>query len=242
VPPRGNEKAQHIHRLFNSVAPRYDLMNDLMTLGLHRRWRAHAVKLAGTLEPGGWGLDLCCGSGDFLALLLDITGGKGHFIGMDFSEEMLALARRRFSRQVAGGTVELILGDVRDLSSLPAREFSMVTCGFGLRNVAEPSRVLEQAGERLRPDGAFVSLDLTRPAPLLLQPAVALYMRWLIPLLARIVAGAGPQYLWLHESRQSFPTRDELAELMRMLGYRRVRIVNYGCGVVAAHIGYRRGI
>lgn len=235
---RPEDKARHVRGLFDSIARRYDLMNDLMTLGRHRRWRAQAVKLAGTLERGGRGLDLCCGSGDFLKAMLDATGSEGSFVGMDFSRQMMARAHERFRRQIADGRVELILGDASDLSSLPSGRFDLVTCGFGLRNVADLSRVLMQARERLRPGGAFVSLDLTRPAPLLLRPVVSVYMRFFIPLLARLVVGAPAQYFWLHESRLKFPAREELAALMEDTGYQRIRIVNYAFGVVAAHIGY----
>jgi len=238
MPQTREEKAAYVQRLFGSIARRYDLMNDLMTLGMHRRWRAHAVSLAGTLERGGWGLDLCCGSGDFLKLMLRVTRGEGHFVGVDFSEEMLALARRRFSAEIEKGTVELFLADVSDLSFLPASQFDLVTCGLGLRNVADLSKTLLQARRRLRPGKALGSLDLTRPAPLPLRPVVSVYLRWIIPLLARLVVGAPGQYLWLHESRLRFPTRGDLAGLMEEVGYERLRVVSYAFGVVAAHIGY----
>ncbi len=232
-------KPQRVRRVFTSIAFRYDLLNTLMTFGLHRNWRRSSIRLAGGMPKGGRGLDIGCGTGDYVCEMLVSSGGTARLTGVDFSREMLNVARRRFSGEIERGQVELVEADVTDLTFLPEASFDMVTAGFALRNLAEPGRALGEVFRVMKPGGAFVSVDVCRPFPVWLRPLAEFYLRFAVPALATLVAGRAGEYRWLHESLAVCPDRHELEGVLKDAGFTEVKQVLYGLGVVAGHLARR---
>ena len=229
-------KQQRVRRVFKSIASRYDLLNTLMTFGLHHRWRRASIRLAGGMPQGGYGLDLGCGTGDYLREMLDSSDGKAAVTGVDFTVEMLEIARRRLSAEIERGQVELVTGDASDLSFLPDARFDMVTAGFTLRNLTDLARAFDEIHRVMKPGGAFVSIDVCRPFPLWLRPAAELYLRFVVPAIAALVSGKPGEYRWLHESLATCPDRNSLASMLKAAGFVEVRLIPFGLGVVVGHI------
>ncbi|MCD6282521.1 ubiquinone/menaquinone biosynthesis methyltransferase [bacterium] len=232
-------KPQRVQRVFSSIAHRYDLLNTLMTFGLHRRWRRASIRLAGGMLEGGQGLDLGCGTGDFLHEMLVSSANTAVVTGVDFTAEMLAVAQQRFAPEIERGQVKLVTGDASDLSFLPEDRFGMVTAGFTLRNLADLPRALGEAHRVMKPGGAFVSVEVCRPFPVWLRPLAELYLRLAVPVLAALVSGKLGEYRWLHESLATCPDRYELAGMLKAAGFTEVRQVPFGLGVVVAHLAQK---
>lgn len=230
-------KREYVHRLFGRISRRYDLMNSLISFGLHRRWRRGCVYLAGGLPDGGAGLDLCCGTGDFIAEMLRSCSGRCTVTGVDFSREMLEIAQARFRAEVDSGQVALHQADATDLSFLPGDHFDLVTIGFGLRNVTGINAVLRGVQRVLKPGGALVNLDLSHPVPPLIRPFAALWLNIGVPWLGRMLFGAANEYSWLGRSLRAFPAKDELIRLFQAAGLTNARAIPFGMGAVCAHVG-----
>jgi len=236
----GNEKARRVHKVFENIAHRYDLMNNLISFGLHKRWKAKTVELARIPLESAFVLDIGCGTGDYIDIVLAKSKGRvGKVVGVDFSARMIEIAGQRFASEIASGKVELHRADVMDLSFLPDSRFSLVTAGFVLRNVSDIRTLLRQVFTKLKPTGAFVSLDLSKPVPPPIRPFSFLYVRLFLPFLASAVAGAREEYLWLFESLKTFPTTKELKDIIVEVGFDSVTVRSFGLGVVATHIGYK---
>lgn len=207
----GAEKRSAVKRMFAEIAPVYDLLNGLMSLSLHGRWRALAVgKL--NLRPGGSALDVCCGTGDFMKPLRKAVGGSGAVCGLDFCAPMLDRAK-------AKGFGELMLGDACNLP-VASESFDAVSVGWGIRNVPDIDRAHREAFRVLRPGGAFVSLDMARPRSLAGKVSGKL-ANVAVPLLGRLF-GKGEAYTYLPKSTQRFMSREQLAESMRNAGFQDV--------------------
>jgi demethylmenaquinone methyltransferase/2-methoxy-6-polyprenyl-1,4-benzoquinol methylase len=212
--------------MFDRIAPVYDLMNRLMTLGLDRGWRRLTV--AAVVGPGDRVLDACCGTGD-LAVAAEREGGI--VTGLDFSARMLERARRK------SPTVEWVEGD---LLALPFADgaFDAATVGFGVRNVADLERALGELRRVLRPGGRLAILEITQPrGPL--RPFFRLWFDVLVPLAGRVLPGGGA-YAYLPASVRRFPTAEELAALLARTGFERVRVRLLGGSIVALHTAVRR--
>ena len=236
----GDEKARKVHNVFENIAHRYDLMNNLISFGLHKRWKAKTVELARIPLESASVLDIGCGTGDYVEIVLTKSKGRVEkVVGVDFSAKMIEIAKQRFAREIARGKVELHKADIMDLSFLPDSRFSLVTAGFILRNVSDIRTVLRQVFAKLALGGAFVSLDLAKPVPLLMRPLSFLYVRLFLPFLANAIAGAKEEYLWLFESLKTFPTTKELKDVMIEVGFDSVMVKSFGLGVVASHIGFK---
>jgi demethylmenaquinone methyltransferase / 2-methoxy-6-polyprenyl-1,4-benzoquinol methylase len=209
--------------MFDRIAPVYDVMNRVMTAGLDRRWRAATA--AAVVHPGDRVLDACCGTGD-LALACARIGGK--VTGLDFSERMLARARRK-----APG-LEWIRGD---LLSLPFEDasFDAATIGFGIRNVDGVELALRELHRVLAPGGRLGILEITRQTGLL-APFYRAWFDGVVPLLGKVLPG-GSAYTYLPASVRRFARPDELAALVRDAGFRDVRYQLFAGGIVALHTG-----
>jgi len=226
--------AEQVNRMFDRVAARYDLLNSLMSAGLHHRWRERAADRA-ALGPGETALDVCCGTGDLAFELAGRIGPDGHVVGCDFSEPMLDLARDKAgARNVSGVRFEWA-----DALNLPydAGRFDAVTVGFGVRNFADRDRGIREMARVLRPGGRLVILEFTRPQRL---PFSAFYSLWfdrIAPILGRI--SDNPEaYAYLAESVRSFPSPLGLAERMdRVAGLEGIRYSILAGGIVTIHTG-----
>jgi demethylmenaquinone methyltransferase / 2-methoxy-6-polyprenyl-1,4-benzoquinol methylase len=221
--------------MFDRVAGRYDVLNSVMTAGLHHRWRERAAERT-ELGPGDAALDVCCGTGDLALELAGRVAPEGHVVGCDFSEPMLDLAREKAA---AGGT-----GGVRfewaDALSLPydAGRFDAVTVGFGVRNLADLDRGLAEMARVLRPGGRLVILEITQPTRPPLSTFYSLWFDRIVPLLGSF-SGDPEAYSYLPESVRSFPSPAGLAERMDRAGFDRIRYTVLAGGIIAIHSGLR---
>jgi demethylmenaquinone methyltransferase/2-methoxy-6-polyprenyl-1,4-benzoquinol methylase len=226
--------AEQVNRMFDRVAARYDLLNSLMSAGLHHRWRERAAERA-QLAPGGSALDVCCGTGDLTLELASRLAPGGSVVGCDFSEPMLDLAREKAEARKAEG----VRFEWADALSLPydAGRFDAVTVGFGLRNFADRDRGLREMARVLRPGGRLVVLEFTRPSR---PPFSTFYSLWfdrIAPVLGRI-SDDPEAYAYLAESVRSFPGPRELAEKMdRAAGLEAIRYSILAGGIVTIHTG-----
>jgi demethylmenaquinone methyltransferase/2-methoxy-6-polyprenyl-1,4-benzoquinol methylase len=209
--------------MFDRIAPVYDAMNRLMTAGLDRRWRRLAVELV--VQPGDRVVDACCGTGD-LALAAERQGGR--VVGLDFSERMLARARRK------SGSIDWVRGDVLALP-FDDGSFDVVTVGFGVRNVDDLSAAIRELRRVLRPAGRLAILEITQPrGPL--RPFFAVWFDRIVPLLGTVLPG-GRAYAYLPASVKRFPGAEELTELLAECGFGDVRFRLLGGSIVALHTG-----
>jgi len=216
--------------MFDDIAPNYDLMNRVMTMGQDQRWRRFVVKKAG--DPGsGMALDLATGTGDIVALMERQYPG-GQYVGADFSLNMLREAKKRFSGQA-------IDWQASDANNLPYRDnsFESVTFGYLLRNVDDSLVVLKEIYRVLRPGGRVVCLDTTPPEKNILYPFIRFYFRFGIPLLGRFIASDEAAYSYLTGSTMGFHKAEELADIFRTAGFRGVDYKKFMMGTIGIHWG-----
>jgi demethylmenaquinone methyltransferase / 2-methoxy-6-polyprenyl-1,4-benzoquinol methylase len=230
------EKARRVRAVFDSVAARYDLMNDLMSGGTHRLWKRFALA-ALNLHPGQTALDVAAGSGDLALGLARQVGARGLVTLTDINAAMLARGRDRLIDAGFFGTVQCVQANAEVLPFADA-SFHGVTIGFGLRNVTDKARALASMYRVLKPGGQLVVLEFSRPrAPL--QGAYDAYSFKILPLLGRYVAGDEASYRYLAESIRMHPRQDVLLEMLRAAGLEGCRYHNLSGGIVAVHRGYK---
>jgi demethylmenaquinone methyltransferase/2-methoxy-6-polyprenyl-1,4-benzoquinol methylase len=219
--------------MFDRVAGRYDLLNSLMSAGLHHRWRERAADRA-ELRPGDAALDVCCGTGDLTLELAGRVAPGGTVIGCDFSEPMLDLAREKARRRGADGA----RFEWADALSLPydAGRFDAVTVGFGVRNFADRQRGLREMARVLRPGGRLVVLEFTRPRRFPFSSFYSLWFDRIAPVLGRL-SDDPAAYEYLAESVRSFPGPRGLAEMLDHAGIERIRYAVLAGGIVTIHTG-----
>ena len=225
--------AAQVRSMFDRIAGVYDLMNTVMTAGVHHRWRRRAADLAG-LEPGGTALDVCCGTGDLAIELATRLGPEGSVVGCDFSERMLDLARAKAGRRGVAA-VRFEWGDALRLPYGDA-SFDAATVAFGARNLSDLDRGLSELRRVVRPRGRLVILEITQPKR---PPLSAFYSLWfdrIVPFLGTI-AGDRSAYTYLPQSVKRFPSPHGLAERMAKAGFPRVRYLVLAGGIITIHAG-----
>lgn len=227
---RGRLGADQVREMFDRIAPRYDLMNRLMSLGLDGRWREHAAAAA-DLAAGDQALDCCTGTGDLAFALADRTTPAGCVVGIDFSEGMLARAR---AKAPEGARVEFAQGDVTALRFADDR-FDAATIAFGIRNVERLETALAEMVRVVRPGGRVVVLEITTPTRL--AAALSTWFERLVPRLGRLVGRDARAYAYLPASVRRFPPPPELARTMAGAGLDDVRWRTFVGGMVALHHG-----
>jgi demethylmenaquinone methyltransferase / 2-methoxy-6-polyprenyl-1,4-benzoquinol methylase len=212
-----------VRTMFDRIAPVYDVMNRVMTAGLDVRWRRLAA--AAVVRKGDSVLDAACGTGDLA--IADAKAGAGHVTGLDFSEQMLARARRK-------APLEWVQGDMLALPFDDAT-FDAATVGFGVRNVADLELALRELRRVLRPGGRLAILEITQPRGAM-KPFYSLWFDSIVPLLGKVLPG-GSAYAYLPASVKRFPSAEKLAELLRACGFGDVRFRLLGGSIVALHTG-----
>jgi len=227
----GENKENYVREMFNSIAPRYDLLNTLMSLGMDRPWRRFAVKRSG-VKAGSCALDICCGTGKITQELARAVGRAGSVTGLDFSPSMLNVARAALEKFDLKEVISLVQGNAM---SLPFADdfFDAVTVGWGLRNVPDIATVVKEMKRVVRPGGMVVSLDMAKPELFLFKQAYWLYFERLVPLMGKIWAKKESAYNYLHSSAREFMHQKELTQLFQQAGLEYPRYHNLCGGVVA---------
>lgn len=232
-----DEKARRVRDVFDSVVGRYDLMNDLMSLGIHRLWKRFAVAVSG-VAPGQQVLDLAGGTGDLARLLADRVGPSGRVVLADINLSMVEAGRRRL---VDAGRVGNVAYVQANAEQLPFREssFDCITMGFGLRNVTDITAALESAYRVLRPGGRALILEFSTVTVPALRRLYDGYSFRVLPWLGRVVAQDSEAYRYLAESIRMHPDQDTLKAMMEGVGFELCQYFNLSAGIVALHRGYR---
>lgn len=231
------EKARRVRGVFDSVATRYDLMNDLMSLGIHRVWKRFTIEKA-ALRPGMQVLDLAGGTGDLAALMAPRVAPGGRVVLSDINEAMLRRGRERLlDRGIAGEQIEYCLADAERLP-FESDRFDVVTIAFGLRNVTHKEQALAEMFRVLRSGGQLLVLEFSRPATAI-APAYDLYSFKVLPAIGKLVAGDDASYRYLAESIRMHPDQDSLASMMTAAGFEGCRYHNLTGGIVALHRGWK---
>jgi demethylmenaquinone methyltransferase/2-methoxy-6-polyprenyl-1,4-benzoquinol methylase len=235
----GAQRAAKVNDLFAAIASRYDLINDVQSLGLHRRWKRRVVQLA-AVSPGDRALDLCCGTGD-IALALAARGAA--VVGLDFSEPMLAVAEQRRSkiqgpksRAGASLQVDFLRGDAMRIP-FPDEAFEIVTVGYGLRNLASWETGLREMARVARKGARLIVLDFGKPDNRLWQAVYFGYLKLFVPMFGLIFCRNASAYAYILESLKHYPAQSGVAGKMHELGLVNVRIVNLLGGAMSINYG-----
>ena len=231
------QKAPLVRAVFDSVAERYDLMNDLMSAGIHRMWKAEMVAWLNP-RPGQRMLDVAGGTGDVARRALPRLAPGGMVAVCDANRRMLEIGRARAIDDGILGGIEWLCGDAEALP-VADRSFDLYTIAFGLRNVTRIERALAEARRVLRPGGRFLCLEFTPAVTPLLQPLYDIYSFGFLPLLGRIVTGDRDAYAYLAESIRRFPPQGEVSEMIAAAGLDRPRYRNLTGGIAALHSAWR---
>jgi demethylmenaquinone methyltransferase/2-methoxy-6-polyprenyl-1,4-benzoquinol methylase len=232
---RPEDKQSLVRAVFDSVAPRYDVMNDLMSLGVHRLWK-RVLLTALDPRPGRTLLDLAGGTGDISFGWLERGGGPA--VLSDINASMLGVGRDRALQRGFAAGLSYLVADAERLP-LPDRTVDTVSIAFGLRNCTDKQTVLAEARRVLRPGGRFFCLEFSRLRVVALAPAYDAWSFRVLPLLGRHVAGDEESYRYLAESIRTFPDQETLAAMMREAGLGRVTVRNLSGGIAAIHSGWR---
>jgi demethylmenaquinone methyltransferase/2-methoxy-6-polyprenyl-1,4-benzoquinol methylase len=235
VPPA--VKTRRVQEVFGSVAGRYDLMNDLMSLGVHRLWKRYAL-LRLNPRPGQRILDLAGGTGDLTALLAQAVGESGQVVLADLSEAMLRRGRDRLLDEGIAANVRFALANAEHLP-FADDVFDAITMAFGLRNVTRKEDALRSMYRCLRPGGQLMVLEFSHLVMPALQRLYDTYSFQLLPKLGRLVAGDEASYRYLVESIRRHPDQETLAGMMRAAGFEGCHYQSLSGGIVALHRGYK---
>jgi demethylmenaquinone methyltransferase/2-methoxy-6-polyprenyl-1,4-benzoquinol methylase len=228
------DKARRVRGVFDSVASRYDVMNDLMSMGLHRVWKAFTIGIAGVRE-GQRVLDIAGGTGDLALAFARKVGPQGEVVHTDINETMLRTGRDRLVN--AGIVLPTVVCDAEKLP-FPANRFDVVSVAFGLRNMTHKELALREMQRVLKPGGRLLVLEFSRVAPPL-SKIYDWYSFQVLPRLGRWVAGDEASYRYLAESIRMHPGQAELKAMMKNAGFGHVDIHNLSAGVVALHCGLK---
>ncbi len=229
------EKQRRVGGVFDSVADNYDLMNDVMSFGIHRLWKRFAVELSG-VRRGQKILDLAGGTGDLAERLSRLVGADGEVVVGDINQAMLNVGRARLLDRGICGNVQYVQANAENLP-FPDSSFDCVTIAFGLRNVTDKARALKSMYRVLKPGGRLLVLEFSRPMPGI-KPFYDLYSFRILPLMGRLIAKDESSYRYLAESIRMHPGQEELKSLMEDAGFEDCEYFNLSGGIVALHRGY----
>ncbi len=227
-------KAQHVRGVFDSVASKYDVMNDLMSVGLHRVWKAYTVQVA-NLKEGDQVLDIAGGTGDLALAFSKKVGAAGRVVHTDINEAMLSTGRDRLLN--VGVVLPTLVCDAEQLP-FPDGHFNLVSVAFGLRNMTHKDLALKEMCRVLKPGGKLLVLEFSKVAKPL-QKFYDWYSFKVLPPMGKLVAGDDSSYRYLAESIRMHPGQEELKTLMKSSGFGHVDFHNLSAGVVALHVGIK---
>ncbi len=230
------EKAEHVKDVFDSVSHRYDLMNDLMSVGMHRLWKKHTIEKA-SVRYGQNVLDLAGGTGDLAKVFANQVGSSGHVVLADINLSMLREGRRRLVNSAVAGNLSIAQVNAENLA-FKKNSFDLITIAFGLRNVTEKELALKSMYKTLKPGGKMLILEFSKPINIL-QPMYNIYSFKVLPFLGELVAKDADSYRYLAESIRMHPDQETLLEMMKDANFDRCRYQNLSGGIVALHEGYK---
>ena len=230
-------KAGMVADVFHSVASRYDLMNDLMSGGIHRVWKRFTIELSG-VRTGNAVLDIAGGTGDLAARFSDIVGANGRVVLADINDSMLKVGRDKLLDNGRMGNLEFVQADAQYLP-FPDDTFDCITIAFGLRNVTDKDRALRSMLRVLKPGGRLLVLEFSKPDNPLLSKAYDTYSFKVLPMMGRLVANDADSYQYLAESIRMHPDQETLKDMMEEAGFSRCEFHNMTGGVVALHKGVK---
>jgi demethylmenaquinone methyltransferase/2-methoxy-6-polyprenyl-1,4-benzoquinol methylase len=231
------QKAKRVRSVFASVAGKYDVMNDLMSFGVHRLWKHFTLSLTG-LKPGQRALDVAGGTGDLALGMVRQVGKGGWVVLSDINPNMLEVGRDRLLDLGVVGNVECLVADAERLP-FDDNSFDCLTIGFGLRNVTDKAAALQSMYRVLKPGGQLLVLEFSTPVAPGLKPLYDAYSFNVLPLLGRFVAQDAASYRYLAESIRMHPNQETLLEMLRGAGFEQTRYHNLTGGIVALHRGYK---
>lgn len=231
---RAKSKEQFVHSVFESIAPKYDLMNDILSFRRHKAWRRFAMRKMG-VRPGSSAVDVCCGTCDWTVSMAQASG-NGKIVGLDFSKNMLSLGKQKIERLRLDKAIELVHGNAMQLP-FADDTFDFATIGFALRNVPDIEQVLREMRRVVKPGGKVVSLELSKPTWKPFRSLYYLYFQKILPWIGKLIAKRYEQYKWLPQSLIDFPDHRQLAELFRRVGLENVEAYPLSGGIAALHIG-----
>jgi demethylmenaquinone methyltransferase/2-methoxy-6-polyprenyl-1,4-benzoquinol methylase len=230
----GTHRAARVHDLFSTIAPRYDLINDLQSFGLHRYWKRRLLRVAAP-RPGERVLDICCGTGD---VTLHFARSKAEVVGVDFSAPMLERARARASSSDA--RVGFVNADALRLP-FPDEQFDVVTVSYGLRNLGDVQAGLAEMHRVARREARLIVLDFGKPPSRLLRWGYFAYLQYWVPVFGRFICGDAATYSYILESLRHYPAQEGIAAFMQGLQCRRVQVFNLLGGIMSINYGEKAG-
>jgi demethylmenaquinone methyltransferase / 2-methoxy-6-polyprenyl-1,4-benzoquinol methylase len=232
--PAGMERARLVREMFDRIAGRYELLNTVMTAGLHRLWNRKAVRATG-LQPGDSALDLACGTGSLTRDLAKRVGPEGYVLGIDFSREMLRAAEAR-----PAPNIEYRLGDATSLESVPSGAFDAATIAYGARNIPDLDALFSEMARCVRPGGVAVCLEIARPTNRAFAAFYGLWFDKIVPRLGARISGDAWAYSYLPESVKEFVAPDELSDIIERNGLQDVTWQRLAGGIITVHRGTKR--
>ncbi|MCZ6829788.1 MAG: bifunctional demethylmenaquinone methyltransferase/2-methoxy-6-polyprenyl-1,4-benzoquinol methylase UbiE [Gammaproteobacteria bacterium] len=230
-------KAGLVANVFHSVAARYDVMNDLMSVGIHRIWKRFTIEVS-AVRQGHKVLDIAGGTGDLAARFSDLVGSEGEVVLADINDSMLRVGRDKLLDRGYHGNLSYVQADAESLP-FPDNHFDIVSIAFGLRNVTHKENALVSMLRVLNPGGRLLILEFSKPGNELLERAYDTYSFRVLPALGKLITGNGDSYQYLAESIRMHPDQDTLKSMMEDAGFARCEYFNMSGGIVALHRGIK---
>ncbi|WP_047152628.1 demethylmenaquinone methyltransferase [Aneurinibacillus tyrosinisolvens] len=234
---QGEEKAEFVHSVFESIAKDYDRMNSVISFGRHVAWREYTNRRMG-VKAGETAIDLCCGTCDWTISLANAIGPTGEIVGLDFSQNMLDVGAQKVKKQGLN-QITLVNGDAMKIP-YPDNSFDYATIGFALRNVPDYKQVIREMARVVKPGGQVVSLEVSKPPFIPYRKLFFFYFYNLLPVVAKLVVDKYEEYSWLPNSLTNFPDSKQLADVFREAGLTDVETKLFVGGVSALHIGFKK--
>jgi len=232
-----DKKVELVAEVFHSVAAKYDVMNDVLSMGIHRIWKRFTIDCSG-IRHGQKVLDLAGGTGDLTAKFSRIVGTEGHVVLADINDSMLKVGRSKLRDLGIEGNVEYVQANAEELP-FPDNHFDLVTIAFGLRNVTDKDKALASIYRVLKPGGRLLVLEFSKPLYKPVSKFYDFYSFNILPKLGKLIANDSESYQYLAESIRMHPDQDTLKEMMENVGFEGAEFFNLSAGIVALHRGYK---
>ena len=227
-------KKEQVHHVFQNISGKYDRLNNIISFEQHKLWRKSVMKEM-NVKKGSKALDVCCGTADWTIALSKAVGPTGEVTGLDFSENMLEVGKKKTKDMT---NIHLVHGDAMNLP-FDDNEFDYVTIGFGLRNVPDYLATLKELHRVLKPGGKIVCLETSQPTAPGFKQLYKLYFKFVMPIFGKVFAKSKDEYEWLQQSTFDFPDKEKLKRLFSQAGFSHIKIRSFTGGVAAMHLGYK---